>query len=188
MNSRVTTTRKKGTWILSSVYIQSLWKQLCIRFKTQEICVYPQRLLIQRSYYHWCCKTFFALMNLTLLSPASLFTVSNRTSRSMSSPRAWRRTLGRPPQWVLPTKKTSFHLWISICTELRGKCGICKDAIRQLRWSELLLTYQSGLSSSGVGNSSFFFFRSYKLLKILVLKWTLSTRIILDLKRCRSVF
>jgi hypothetical protein len=94
----------------------------------------------------------------------SLFNVSSRTSRST---RAWRRTLGRPPichisplfrQWVLPTKKTFFHLWVSICKELRGKCDICKDAIRQLRWSALLFTYQSGLrSSSGAGNSFFLF-------------------------------
>lgn len=51
-----------------------------------------------------------------------------------------RRTQGRLPafhisslfrQWVLSSKKPSFHLWVSVCTELRSKCGICKDAIRQ---------------------------------------------------------
>lgn len=82
------------------------------------------------------------------------------------SPRAWRRTQGRHParhisslfrQWVLSTKKTSFHLRVSICTELRSKYGICKDAIRQLRWSALLFTYQSGLRRPSGAEASLFF-------------------------------
>ena len=70
------------------------------------------------------------------------------------SPCAWRRRQGRLPachisslfrQWILSTKKTSFHLWVSRCRGLKSKCGICKDEIRQFKASALPFIYQSGL-------------------------------------------
>jgi len=156
MNSQVTVMRKKGIWILSSVYIQSLWRQtlhplwnsrnMCLPLQAPHIkkLLSPVLQDILRPYESHSPVTSFFIYRVQ--QNKQKYVVSSSLTKDTGEP------------YTMGTKKTSFHLWVTICTELRGKCSICKDAIRQLRWSSLLFTYQSELrSSSGAGNSFFLF-------------------------------